>query len=86
MLDNFKNQISANFSVGIDQPSFSTMQETRPELTTIRDLKPSMKNLNMIFIVLEIGTFGFQNIFKSTTVIFKLCLQVGQMLQKMGMK
>jgi hypothetical protein len=31
------------------------MQELRPELTTVRDLKPSMKNLNMIFIVLEIG-------------------------------
>lgn len=31
------------------------MQELRLELTTVRDLKPSMKNLNMIFIVLEIG-------------------------------
>lgn len=31
------------------------MQESRLELTAIRDLKPGMKNLNMIFIVLEIG-------------------------------
>lgn len=31
------------------------IQEARQELTSVRDLKPSMKNLNMIFIVLEIG-------------------------------
>lgn len=31
------------------------MQELRLELTAVRDLKPTMKNLNMIFIVLEIG-------------------------------
>lgn len=31
------------------------MQDARQEITLIRDLKPSMKNLNMIFIVLEIG-------------------------------
>lgn len=35
----------------------SNMQELRLELTAVRDLKPSMKNLNMIFIVLEIGNF-----------------------------
>lgn len=31
------------------------MQESRQEITTIRDLKPAMKNLNMIFIILDIG-------------------------------
>ena len=31
------------------------MQDSRLELTSVRDLKPAMKNLNMVFIVLEIG-------------------------------
>ena len=29
------------------------------EPTNIRDLKPGMKNLSMIFIVLEVGMFAF---------------------------
>lgn len=31
------------------------MQENRQEVTSIRDLKPAMKNLSMVFIVLDIG-------------------------------
>jgi len=40
------------------------MQESsRLELTSIRDLKPAMKNLNMVFIVLEIGNYHLKEFF-----------------------
>ena len=47
------------------------MQESsRLELTSIRDLKPAMKNLNMVFIVLEIGNYHLTEFFLFKTLIF----------------
>ena len=62
--------------------------ETRQELTTVRDLKPSMKNLNMIFIVLEIGKIFIKILrtIRSSTAATFLYLKVDQMLLKRDMK
>lgn len=63
------------------------MQELRLELTAVRDLKPTMKNLNMIFIVLEIGNiymhayiyFCFLRICVMKSIYVLFCIQVDQM-------
>ena len=71
------------------------MQDPRVEMTLIKDLKPGMKNLNMIFIVLEIGQYkSYINYFKKYISdnyllyvnTFVWLSQEDQMLPKKGMK